>query len=140
MADNHSPEQRSYNMSKIRGKNTKPEIEVRKHLFSLGFRYRKNVRGLPGTPDIVLKKYNTCIFVNGCFWHRHEGCKYFVLPKSNVEYWTQKINRNVSRDIRNYRLLEENGWNVIVIWECELKSNFEQTMKDVVNFLRSMKG
>lgn len=123
MADVHSPETRSYNMSRIRGKDTKPEELVRKYLFSKGLRYRKNVSSLPGKPDIVLPKYRTCIFVNGCFWHKHEGCKYFVWPKNNAEFWKAKINGNVARDRRQQQELITMGWNVLVIWECELKAN-----------------
>ena len=119
--DVHSKETRSYNMSRIKGKETKPEVIVRKFLFSQGFRYRKNDKRYPGTPDIVLPKYRTVIFVNGCFWHKHEGCKYFVWPENNKEFWKNKIEANVERDNRNYELLKELGWNVIVIWECELK-------------------
>lgn len=108
-------------MSRIRSKNTKPEEMVRKYLFSQGFRYRKNDIRLPGKPDIVLPKYKTVIFVNGCFWHKHENCKHFVWPKTNEDFWRAKINANVSRDQENMKLLSELGWNVIVIWECELK-------------------
>ena len=121
MADVHSPEKRSYNMSRIHAKGTKPEETVRKYLFSKGFRYRKNDPRLPGKPDIVLPKYKTVVFVNGCFWHRHEGCKYFVWPKNNAEFWRKKIMSNVERDNRNYSELKEKGWSVVVIWECELK-------------------
>lgn len=123
MADRHSKEVRSYNMSRIRGKNTKPEEIVRKYLFSQGFRYRKNDKRLPGTPDIVLPKYRTAIFVNGCFWHMHDGCRYFVWPKSNEEFWRNKILTNIARDKNNYSKLHELGWKVIIIWECELKKN-----------------
>lgn len=138
MADVHNSEVRSYNMSQIKGKDTKPEVAVRKYLFSHGFRYRKNVNYLPGRPDIVLRKYRTCIFVNGCFWHKHEGCRYFVWPKSNVEFWEEKIKTNVSRDETNYLRLKEQGWNVIVVWECELKAKcFEKTMSSVVKELNS---
>ncbi len=119
--DVHSKETRSYNMSKIKGKDTKPETLVRKFLFSNGFRYRKNDRRYPGTPDIVLPKYRTVIFINGCFWHGHDGCKYFVIPKTNTEFWVNKINANIQRDRRNYKELEDLGWKVIVIWECQLK-------------------
>ena len=108
-------------MSRIKGKGTKPEELVRKYLFSKGFRYRKNDNRLPGSPDIVLPKYRTAIFVNGCFWHKHEGCKYFVWPKDNAEFWQQKIQTNVSRDERKKQELADRGWNVIVVWECELK-------------------
>ena len=120
MSDNHTKEIRSMNMSHIRSKNTKPEEIVRKYLFSKGLRYRKNVRKLPGCPDIVLKKYKVVIFVNGCFWHKHD-CGRFVWPSSNVEYWSKKINRNVERDAQNTALLTEQGWRVLIIWECQLK-------------------
>ena len=120
MADNHSKEIRSMNMSHIRSKNTRPEELVRKYLFSQGFRYRKNVKALPGCPDIVLPKYKTVIFVNGCFWHKHD-CPRFVWPSSNQEYWVPKITANVERDKKNHLLLQNSGWNVIVVWECELK-------------------
>ena len=123
MADVHSKETRSYNMSRIKGKDTKPEEIVRKYLFSKGFRYRKNDKRLPGTPDIVLPKYRTVIFVNGCFWHKHEGCKYFVWPKSNKDFWRNKINGNAARDEMVYKQLSNMGWHIIVVWECELKKN-----------------
>ncbi len=121
--DTHSPQIRSYNMSRIRSINTKPEETVRKYLFSCGFRYRKNVKKLPGCPDIVLPKYKTVVFVNGCFWHMHTGCSRFVWPETNAEYWHKKITGNVERDRENYIHLEALGWKVIVIWECELKKN-----------------
>ena len=108
-------------MSRIAGKDTKPEELVRKYLFSKGFRYRKNVRKLPGTPDLVLPKYRAVIFVNGCFWHGHEGCKYFVWPKNNAEFWRQKIETNISRDQRKEAQLRDMGWNVMIVWECELR-------------------
>lgn len=129
MADVHTPEQRSYNMSQIRGKKTKPEEIVRKYLFSLGFRYRKNDSRLPGKPDIVLPKYKTVIFVNGCFWHGHEDCRYFVWPKNNAEFWKAKISGNIQHDAQCISLLKGQGWNVIVVWECELKkANREVTL------------
>lgn len=129
MADNHTKEIRSMNISHIRSKNTKPEEIVRKYLFSKGLRYRKNVRKLPGCPDIVLKKYKAVIFVNGCFWHKHD-CGRFVWPSSNAEYWSKKINRNVERDAQNIALLTEQGWRVLIIWECQLKKNVaEQNLK-----------
>jgi len=115
-------EQRHKNMSRIRGKNTKPEEIVRKYLFSRGFRYRKNDRRYPGKPDIVLPKYKTVIFVNGCFWHRHEGCRYASVPKSRQDFWLPKLQGNVERDQRNIEALKKAGWSVIVIWECEIKS------------------
>lgn len=120
MADNHTKEIRSMNMSHIRSINSKPEEIVRKFLFSKGLRYRKNVRSLPGKPDIVLRKYNTVIFVNGCFWHKHD-CGRFVMPSSNTEYWSAKIEANVERDKLNKSQLEALGWKVLVIWECQLK-------------------
>ena len=120
MADNHSKEVRSMNMSHIRSTNSKPEEIVRKYLFSKGFRYRKNVKKLPGCPDIVLSKYKTIIFVNGCFWHKHD-CPRFVWPSSNQEYWFPKIQRNVEKDKLNAAELQKMGWRVITIWECELK-------------------
>ena len=121
LTDVHSIQTRSYNMSKIKGKDTKPEEIVRKYLFSKGFRYRKNVATLPGKPDIVLAKYKICIFVNGCFWHKHNNCRYFVWPSNNAEFWKQKINGNVERDKRNQTLLESLGWKVLIVWECDLK-------------------
>lgn len=120
MADNHTKKQRSMNMSHIRSTNSKPEETVRKYLFSQGLRYRKNVRKLPGCPDIVLKKYRTVIFVNGCFWHHHD-CGRFVWPSTNEEYWHKKIDRNVERDKEDQQALEELGWQLLVIWECQLK-------------------
>lgn len=120
------------NMSRIRSTNSKPEEIVRKYLFSKGFRYRKNVKKLPGCPDIVLPKYKTVVFVNGCFWHKHD-CPRFVWPSSNQEYWKPKILRNVERDKNNCRELSSKGWNVITIWECELKKKvFEATMERVI--------
>ena len=120
MADTKTPAERSENMSRIRSTNTKPEEIVRKYLFSHGFRYRKNDKRYPGKPDIVLAKYRTIIFVNGCFWHMH-GCSRSRLPKSNQEYWKPKIERNLERDADIKKRLESEGWRVIIVWECELK-------------------
>lgn len=131
--DNRTPESRSRNMSRIPSKNTKPEETVRKYLFSQGFRYRKNVSNLPEKPDIVLPKYNTVVFVNGCFWHAHQGCKWFVPPKSNSEFWQKKFSYNMERDERNYNLLRELGWKVIIVWECEIRHGNPQ------NALQSLK-
>ena len=122
-------------MAAIKGTNTKPEEQVRKYLFSKGFRYRKNVRSLPGSPDIVLPKYNTVIFVNGCFWHKHD-CKWFKWPKSNADFWRDKITKNVERDARNNELLEKNGWQVLSLWECEIKKDFENNMRHVVEVIK----
>lgn len=119
--DNRSPEVRSRNMSRIPSKNTKPEEIVRKYLFNRGFRYRKNVSKLPGKPDIVLSKYKTVVFMNGCFWHAHKGCKWFVPLKSNTEFWEGKFIYNIERDERNYKKLKDLGWKVIIIWECEIR-------------------
>lgn len=121
MADVHSPETRSYNMSRIRGKNTKPEITVRKFLHSKGFRYRLHKKNLPGKPDIVLSKYKTVIFIHGCFWHGHKNCKYFVVPKTRTKWWLNKIMENKKIDKRNYSKLRNNGWKIITLWECQLK-------------------
>ena len=125
--DKHSKEVRSYNMSQIHAANTKPEMLVRSYLFARGLRYRKNVKNLPGKPDIVLKKYKTVVFVNGCFWHGHQGCKYFVMPKSNTEYWNAKIFHNIEHDKAVNAELENLGWNVITVWECELKKTSGKT-------------
>lgn len=114
-------EKRSQVMSKIKGKNMKPEIALRKALFTKGFRYRINYSKLPGKPDIVLPKYHTAIFVNGCFWHYHKGCKHAHIPESNKEFWLEKLTNNTNRDNTNYQILTSTGWNVIVVWECQLK-------------------
>ena len=136
MADKISKEKRSYIMSMIKGKNTKPEILVRKYLFHHGFRYRVNVKRLPGTPDIVLRKYRTVIFVNGCFWHGHEGCPDFRPPRSRVEWWTEKLRRNKERDARVREELRTMGWNTMVIWECQLKPKERlATLENVVHLL-----
>lgn len=123
MADVHDKKTRSYNMSQIRGKNTKPELLVRKFLFSVGYRYSLHSKLLPGKPDIVLPKYKTAIFINGCFWHGHEGCKYYVIPKTNTDWWLRKINRNIALDDSALRELKKQGWKTIVVFECNLKGN-----------------
>lgn len=131
-ADKLSIVQRHNNMAAIRAKNTKPEIIVRKYLWSRGFRYRLNHPRLPGKPDIVLRRYRTCIFVNGCFWHGHEGCKYFVMPKSRTDFWQAKITRNQERDIEVQKKLASMGWHSITVWECELKGDKrEKTLKSL---------
>jgi DNA mismatch endonuclease (patch repair protein) len=130
MADVHSKATRSFNMSRIRSKDTKPEMIVRKILFSNGFRFRLHRNDLPGKPDIVLSKYKTAIFVHGCFWHGHEGCHYFVVPKTRTEWWINKINRNKTLDEANAIKLQEMGWRVIQIHECRLrKGELENTGK-----------
>ena len=127
MADVHSKEVRSFNMSRIKSKDTKPEMLVRKYLHAHGFRYRLHDKRLPGKPDIVLPKYKTAIFIHGCFWHGHEGCKYYVVPKTRTEWWLAKINSNIANDINAFQALKKNGWQVIHLWECELKA----TVSDV---------
>lgn len=121
MADVHSKEQRSYNMSRIRSTNTKPEMLVRKFLHAHGYRYRLHVKNMPGKPDIVLPKYKTVIFVHGCFWHGHEGCKYYVVPKTKTEWWLNKINTNIANDTKAITALRIAGWKIITLWECDLK-------------------
>ena len=129
MPDILTPAQRHRCMSHIRSKATKPEITVRKWLWAHGYRYRLNVKSVPGKPDIVMRRYRTAIFVNGCFWHGHEGCRQFVLPKTNTAFWKAKIDRNRERDRQNYQLLLDAGWQVIVIWACNLtKDKIESTM------------
>lgn len=127
MTDKMTPEQRHRCMSHVRSKNTKPEMLVRRFLFSRGFRYRVNVKNLPGKPDIVLRKYRTVIFVNGCFWHGHEGCDSYSFPKSHIEFWRNKIERNRQRDQAETKALRSMGWHVIRIWECELKPKVRTT-------------
>lgn len=126
MTDVHDKATRSYNMSRIKGKDTRPEMLVRKFLFSKGFRYRLHDKKLPGKPDIVLPKYKTVIFIHGCFWHGHEGCKYYVVPKTRTEWWLEKIGKNIVNDESAVKALVEQGWKVIIIWGCELK-------KDTIN-------
>ncbi len=137
MADNHSPEVRKYNMSRIRSKDTQPEEKVRKYLFSQGYRYRKNVKKLPGCPDIVLAKYKTIIFVHGCFWHMHD-CGRFCWPATNVDYWKPKILRNVERDKENQEKLSASGWKVVLVWECQLKpKQIQKTLEELVEAIRT---
>lgn len=134
MADIMTPEQRHRCMAAIKGKDTKPEMIVRQYLHSLGFRYGLHNKKLPGSPDLVLRKYKTVIFIHGCFWHGHEGCKYYRLPKSNESFWSEKISRNQSRDNKSREQLEKKGWNVLTVWECELKNKEkrERTLRKLV--------
>ncbi|MDO9154622.1 MAG: DNA mismatch endonuclease Vsr [Paludibacter sp.] len=133
MADVHDKTTRSYNMSRIKNKNTKPEILVRKFLFANGFRYRINDKRLPGKPDIVLPKYKTVIFVNGCFWHGHENCRYFKLPGTRTEWWKEKIEKNIDNDLKKHSQLINAGYRVIIIWECEIKNkSFYTTIIDEI--------
>ena len=138
MADVHSKETRSFNMSRIKGKDTKPEMLVRKYLHAQGLRYRLHSAGLPGKPDIVRPKYKTVVFVHGCFWHRHEGCRYFVVPKTRTEFWMNKIGRNVANDEKQQAALIAAGWRVLTIWECELKPTVRD--ENMANLLANIIG
>ena len=132
MADRLSKEERSELMSHIRSVNTKPEVALRRALWRRGFRYRVNVKNLPGSPDIVLPKHRTVVFVHGCFWHGHNGCKEFTVPKTNTEFWVKKVARNQERDQEVWRKLEAKGWSVVIVWECELvKAKFDGTVERV---------
>ena len=133
MTDVHTKAIRSYNMSRIKGKDTKPEMLVRRFLFSKGFRYRLHDKRLPGKPDIVLPKYKTVIFINGCFWHGHDGCRYFVVPKTRTEWWLNKIGRTKENDFIKINLLKQLGWKVIVIWECSI--NFSDKESELLSLL-----
>ncbi len=136
MADVHNKKTRSYNMSRIKGKNTKPEILVRQFLHKNGYRYRINYSKLPGKPDIVLPKYKTVLFINGCFWHGHENCKDFVVPKTKTEWWLNKINGTKERDLLKTKALETLNWRVKVIWECELNTGKrDKVFDDLIVFL-----
>ena len=141
MADVHSTQTRSYNMSRIRSRDTKPEMQLRRWLFSRGFRYRLHDKKLPGKPDIVLPKYYTAIFVHGCFWHGHEGCRYFVMPKTRTEWWREKIQQNKERDQRAVASLKDMGWNPIVVWECELKDPYKiENLKKIELRIKDING
>ncbi len=137
MADTLSKEKRSWNMSRIHGKDTKIEVRVRQALFAHGYRFRKNDKRYPGKPDILLPKYTTAIFVNGCFWHQHKVCKLATIPKTRTEFWTNKLNSNKKKDENNLRELSNMGWSVITLWECELEKNFDDSMDQVFRFLES---
>lgn len=139
MADVHDKDTRSYNMSRIKGKDTKPEMLVRKFLHANGYRYRLHVKDMPGKPDIVLPKYKTVIFVHGCFWHGHENCKYFTIPKTKSEWWEAKISGNIANDIKAMDMLIQSGWQIITIWTCELKpKTHEQTLNKLIKQLSSL--
>lgn len=138
MTDTVSKTRRSEIMRNVKGKHTKPEIIVRKFLHSKGFRFRIHDKKLSGHPDIKLTKYKTVIFINGCFWHGHENCRIYVMPKSNVEFWNNKITKNISKDKGIISKLRELGWNVLIIWECDLKSKKrEQTLSSLVDKIAS---
>jgi DNA mismatch endonuclease (patch repair protein) len=137
MSDVHNAKVRSYNMSRIKSKNTKPELVVRKLLHGAGFRFRIHVSNLPGKPDIVLRKYETVVFVHGCFWHGHQKCKYFVLPGTRTKWWLQKISRNKELDDINARKLKDLGWRVVIIYECELKKDkIKKTVEKLTHILK----
>ena len=136
MADVFSKSKRSEIMSRIRGKDTGPEMFIRKALFANGFRYRLHVKNLPGKPDIVLPKYNAVVIVDGCFWHGHKNCKFFRMPKSRISFWRKKIDANRARDVKNRRKLRRLGWNVIQIWECQLSARkYEKTFQRILDNL-----
>lgn len=128
MADVHTPAQRSFNMSRIKGKDTKPEIWLRSLLHSAGFRFRLHRKDLPGRPDIVLPSSKVAVFVHGCYWHRHEGCRYTTTPSSNTQFWEQKFSRTIERDAENTVALQDAGWKVVVAWECQLRSNATEVL------------
>jgi len=138
MADVHNTTTRSYNMSRIKAKDTRPEMTVRRFLHANGFRYRLHNKKLPGKPDIVLPKYKTVIFINGCFWHGHQYCKYFVIPKTRTDWWISKINGNTQNDITKHALLKSEGWRVIILWECMLKPRAQQNT--LVNLISELIG
>lgn len=137
MADKLTPERRSWNMSRIRSKDTAIEVMVRKYLFSRGFRFRKNVAILPGKPDIVLPKYRAVIFIHGCYWHRHPGCKNCATPSTNREFWIKKFAETVKSDLRCRQSLEMAGWKVHVLWECEIKEDLDGLMAGLISKLRA---
>ncbi len=136
MTDNLPPEKRSWNMSRVHSKDTSVEVKVRKYLFSKGFRYRKNVSALPGKPDIVLPKYRAVVFIHGCFWHRHQNCKRATTPKTHLDYWLPKFQRNIENDAKNYEELKQIGWKPIIVWECEINKDFENTMQKLVETIK----
>jgi DNA mismatch endonuclease (patch repair protein) len=123
MADVHSPAQRSFNMSRIRGRDTKPEVLLRSLLHRAGFRFRKNVKSLPGKPDIVLPKHKAVVLVHGCYWHRHEGCRFTTTPATRQSFWAEKFKATVERDLNTKRMLVQQGWRVFTVWECELRED-----------------
>jgi len=139
MSDHLSPSKRSWNMGRIHSTNTKPELVIRSLLHRKGFRFSVHKKVLPGTPDIVLRKYKTVVFINGCFWHRHKGCKRATLPQTNREKWLKKFNQNIERDISNKNSLTEMGWKVITVWECEIKKEPEKVVQNIVEKLLSAK-
>lgn len=138
MPDKISKEKRSWNMAQVKDKDTSIEVKVRKYLYHKGFRYRKNVKELPGKPDIYLSKYNTVIFVNGCFWHHHYNCKLSYIPKSKTDYWIKKFNRNIENDLKHEKELKQLGIKVITVWECEIKECFEYRMNELIEEIQHL--
>ena len=136
--DVHSPAVRSYNMSRIRGSNTRPELAVRSLLHGMGYRFRLKSSSVPGKPDLVLPRYKVAVFVHGCFWHRHEGCRYATNPKTRIEFWQQKFESNIRRDKQVNKLINEIGWHQMVIWECEIKHK-ENLKRKIISFFNSLK-
>ena len=136
LADSLSKEKRSWNMSQIHGKDTSIEVKVRKYLFHSGFRYHKNYSKLPGKPDIVLPKYRCVVFIHGCFWHRHPGCKYATTPSTNAEYWTKKFSRNIENDNKHSQELTSQGWKVLIVWECDIRNRFSASMDELEKAIR----
>lgn len=140
MSDSLSPSQRHFCMSRIRSKNTRPEMLVRRFLYKNGIRYRIHVKSLPGTPDVAIPSLKTCVFINGCFWHAHEGCSLYTMPKSNISYWKTKINRNKERDHDAIVALKDLGWHTVIVWECQLKKNKqEETFNALLRTLNLIK-
>lgn len=133
-------EKRSWNMSRVRSRNTKPETKIRSLLHRAGFRFRINAKKLPGSPDIVLPKYRTAVFVHGCFWHRHTGCKYAYTPKSRIEFWENKFRSTVERDLKKTKMLEASGWQVLVVWECELEKNAQAVLREIIGKLKGVRN
>lgn len=140
MSDVHNKTTRSYNMSRIKGRDTKPEMLVRRWLFRNGLRYRLHDKKLPGKPDLVFVKQKTVLFINGCFWHGHEECKYFKVPRTRTDWWLEKITKNVERDINNYRVLTESGWQIVILWECELKQDSNKILEELLLKLKLKNG
>lgn len=127
-------------MSRVRSRNTKPETKIRSLLHRAGFRFRINAKKLPGSPDIVLPKYRTAVFVHGCFWHRHTGCKYAYTPKSRIEFWENKFRSTVERDLKKTKMLEASGWQVLVVWECELEKNAQAVLREIIGKLKGVRN
>jgi len=138
MVDRISKKHRSWNMSRIKGKNTKPELQLRSLLHRAGFRFRLHDSRLPGKPDVVLRKYRTAIFVNGCYWHRHENCIKATVPKTRIDFWQNKFKKTVERDNRKSRELTQSGWRVITVWECDLENKPETVLHDVAHLIKGV--